>query len=215
MCVYRYLVLLLSAGLAVKTARRPSVLVTGALGAGKSTVRQLFTELEVPTLDLDEVAAEVRQQYQPQIVAHFGEHILREGELDRKKLREIIFEHKEEKLWLEALLHPPIWEYVELWTQDVQAPYACIFMPLVTPQPPPITYARLCTVKADLDRCRQRVCSRDQITPELFAAMTASQQAAFSDHLIDDVIDNNGSKVELQQQVLALHRRYLLAFTAC
>ena len=45
------------------------------------------------------------------ITEHYGEQILQEdGSLDRRALRNIIFNDDEERRWLEALLHPLIKE---------------------------------------------------------------------------------------------------------
>jgi len=88
--------------------------LTGGIGSGKSTVARLFGDLGVHWVDADDVAREVVEPGTPalaRIAEHFGNQILTpEGALDRAQLRGIVFEKKEERVWLEALLHPIIRE---------------------------------------------------------------------------------------------------------
>ena len=69
--------------------------LTGGIGSGKSTVTQLFENLKVPVIDADIIAHQLVAIGQPaliQIQETFGDTILnRDGSLDRKALREIVF----------------------------------------------------------------------------------------------------------------------------
>ena len=85
--------------------------LTGGIGSGKSTVSALFSSLGIPIVDADVVAREVVQKGSPallEIKKHFGDSILREGELNRARLRELVFSNESEKKWLNGLLHPLI-----------------------------------------------------------------------------------------------------------
>lgn len=75
--------------------------LTGGIGSGKTTVSDLFAELGVEVIDADIVARHVVEKGTPllaQIVEHFGEDILNaEKELDRAKLRQMVFNNDTEK----------------------------------------------------------------------------------------------------------------------
>ena len=84
--------------------------LTGGIATGKSTVVKTFREYGFPIVDGDEVAREIVEIGQPALTAieaEFGEEVLLEnGELDRKKLGQIIFSHPEKRQVLDQLLDP-------------------------------------------------------------------------------------------------------------
>ena len=69
--------------------------LTGGIGCGKTTVSKLFQDLGVPVIDADEIARQVVQPGEPaleDVINTFGQDYLTDhGELDRKKLRDLIF----------------------------------------------------------------------------------------------------------------------------
>ena len=86
--------------------------LTGGIGSGKTTVANCFAELGIELVDADLAARDVVKPGSPalaEIAARFGEEILlADGSLDRAALRAIVFADEEQRLWLEALLHPLI-----------------------------------------------------------------------------------------------------------
>jgi dephospho-CoA kinase len=79
--------------------------LTGGIGSGKSTVAALFEQRGAPIIDADVVAREVTAPDKPafaSIVKHFGPNIIfQDGQLDRAKLRSLIFSDSKQRLWLE------------------------------------------------------------------------------------------------------------------
>src|SRR3990167_4504947 len=115
--------------------------LTGGIGSGKSTVADRFAEHGAPIIDTDIIAREVTEPNQPaleQIKSHFGAAIIAtDGTLDRKKLRDYIFEHPHERLWLEKLLHPLILAQVKHLIQTTRsAPYCIVVIPLLAESKP-------------------------------------------------------------------------------
>ena len=86
--------------------------VTGGIGSGKSAATEIFSSLGIKIVDADVLSRVPVQKGESgllEIEKRYGKEILlSSGDLDRKKLREIIFEKEEEKDWLENLLHPLI-----------------------------------------------------------------------------------------------------------
>ncbi len=86
--------------------------LTGGIGCGKSTVSNYLATLGARVLDGDRVAREVVQPGEPglaRVVAHFGpEMLLPNGQLDRARLGQLVFSHENQRLALNALLHPLI-----------------------------------------------------------------------------------------------------------
>jgi dephospho-CoA kinase len=88
--------------------------LTGGIGSGKTTIRQLIESLGILTLDADAIGRELVAPNQPglvKIVQAFGSDVLTEqGELNRAALRQRILEDPDAKHKLEAILHPMIRE---------------------------------------------------------------------------------------------------------
>jgi len=89
----------------------------GGIGSGKSTVSQLLHELGAVVLDADKVGHEA---YRPntetwlEVVAAFGRQILApNGEIDRKKLGEIVFSGPESLTRLNQIVHPRMYEMMK------------------------------------------------------------------------------------------------------
>ncbi|WP_410983462.1 dephospho-CoA kinase [Bacillus cereus] len=86
--------------------------LTGGIASGKSTVSQMFREMNIPVIDADIIAREVVEQGKEaykEIVEVFGEGVLQvDGELDRQKLGSIVFHNEEKRLQLNKIVHPAV-----------------------------------------------------------------------------------------------------------
>jgi len=95
-----------------KLQRRTGIGLTGGTATGKSTVGNILRKLGYVVIDADQLAREAVKQGSKglaQIVSEFGGSILREnGDLNRKKLGQIIFNDSEQKAKLEKIVHPLI-----------------------------------------------------------------------------------------------------------
>ncbi|OGT68079.1 MAG: dephospho-CoA kinase, partial [Gammaproteobacteria bacterium RIFCSPLOWO2_02_FULL_42_9] len=104
-----------------------TIVLTGGIGSGKSTIAKIFQEYDIATIDADEIAHEICSPQRPVlkiIQQKFGEKIINpDGALNRTKLRRIIFKNKEDKNWLERLLHPIIYQTMDQRLQSAKSPY--------------------------------------------------------------------------------------------
>ncbi len=91
--------------------------LTGGIATGKSTVMQLFREMGFLTVDTDTLANEATRAGQKafdKIVNLFGKEILdKNGELDKKKLRDLILKDEDAKKQLEAIVHPHVFRKLD------------------------------------------------------------------------------------------------------
>ena len=91
--------------------------VTGGIGSGKTAVTNIFSKLDVDIIDADLASRKAVLKGSPplkKIKEKFGKNILlQDGNLNRAKLREIIFKEKKQKVWLEKLLHPQILKIIK------------------------------------------------------------------------------------------------------
>jgi dephospho-CoA kinase len=190
------------------------VALTGGIGAGKTTVANLFSKHGVPIIDADVIARELTELGQPafmDIVDHFEEKILRsDGTLDRAKLRDVIFAHSEARKWLEALLHPLIRTEIERQMARITAPYCIVVIPLLFEVQPYAFIKRFLVVDASEETQIKRVTDRDKTSMTKAQAILKTQiDRAERKALAHDVIHNDGTLADLEPQVEKLHQMYL------
>ena len=195
--------------------RRLRIGLTGGIASGKSTVARRFVELGVPVIDADEAARTVVAPGTPglaQVVQRFGSGVIDgNGTLDRRALRNLIFDDPTSRRDLEALLHPLIRASMERSADAVGGPYLVMAIPLLIEGGSRDRVDRVLVVDTDENIQLQRVLSRDGGSLEQARAILASQ-ASRADRLAaaDDVLLNTGSVTELRQAIDRLHERYLL-----
>ena len=193
--------------------------LTGGIGSGKSTVARLFGELGVHWVDADDVAREVVEPGTPalaEIAEHFGDEILTsEGALDRAQLRTIVFQEPEERVWLEALLHPIIREELirQLNPENYQLPYVLLVSPLLLETDQHELVDRIIVIDVpkavQLERTMARdTNSREQVERIISAQMSREDRLARA----DEVIDNDRPLDDVTRQVRELHERLLVEF---
>jgi len=188
--------------------------LTGGIGSGKSTVAELFAEKNVPIIDTDIISRQIIQPEQPafkEVVNHFGKSILQpDQQINRKLLREIIFNKPAEKVWLENLLHPIIRAEMVKQINSHYTPYCIAVIPLLIESKFNPMVQRILVVDATEDLQLARVKQRDSLSDEL-ASSILKTQASRVERLkcADDIINNNGKLNDLKLQVQKLHLNYL------
>lgn len=187
--------------------------LTGGIGAGKSTVAEIFASLGVPVFDADLVAREVVEPGAPalaEVVGAFGPGVLGpDGRLDRAHLRTRIFADDTARTRLEAILHPRIRARMEALARATDAEYCLLVIPLLVERGQRHLVDRVLVVDAPESLQVERVCARDGVTPEAARAILRTQ-AARAERLAaaDDVVRNTGATARLRREVEALHHRY-------
>ena len=194
--------------------------VTGGIGSGKTTVCNLFHELfTIPVIDADIIAKDVVKKNQPAlqaIVAEFGEDILtHSGELDRPKVKKLVFSHPAKRKILEKIVHPEVRNEMRLQISRVNKSYCLLSVPLIAESTDKSIFDRILVVDCDEKIQMARVMSRDRLANETVVAIMRAQ-ASREDRLViaDDVIINNGPTSQLNEQVQLLHETYLDLFNA-
>lgn len=82
--------------------------LTGNIGAGKTTVAKIFRKMGARVIEADKIGKLLlqREEIKKKVVQEFGEGIIKEGEIDPRKLREKVFKNKNNLKKLEEILHP-------------------------------------------------------------------------------------------------------------
>lgn len=195
--------------------------LTGGIGSGKSTIAQAFQERGIVTIDADETAREMVEPGKPAlqaVIKRFGETIVKtDGTLKRNKLSEIIFQHPDERDWLNALLHPLIKERMLKQADLAAGPYVILCVPLLLESGWEAMFDRILVIDIDeITQC-QRACSRDKKTSEQIKKIMASQLSRSARlEAADDKIDNHGTIFDVKKQINYFHQLYTkMAYEQC
>lgn len=181
------------------------VALTGGIGSGKSMVGQMFADLGAVVVDSDQLAREVVERGSDgfdQVVATFGDGVLKNGDLDRAYLATLIFGDTAKRVQLEQITHPLI---RKAFTKVIEAAgEKNIIMnqiPLLVESKNNYKFDHIITVTADenirSERLRKKGFSSQQIQQRMQAQASDSKREAIS----DTVITNNESESELRDQV--------------
>ena len=193
--------------------------VTGGIGSGKSAATAEFEKLGITVVDADVVARQVVMPGTPclqAIAEHFGDAILTaDRELNRKALRQRVFSNPEEKEWLNKLLHPAIRQELISQLEQADSPYVILSAPLLLENGLEKYCQRVLVVDVPESLQISRTIHRDD-SPKSEVEAIMKAQLSRNERLkrANDVLNNDGSLEQLEQQVLQLHQRYLAATVA-
>lgn len=188
--------------------------VTGGIGAGKTAVTDVFEEQNVEVVDADVISRNIVAKGSDtlsKVAAAFGEEILTEkGELNRSKLREIIFADEAAKITLNQIMHPAIREAIERELYQAKTPYVILSAPLLLENGLDKLVSRVLVVDVPEETQLSRASSRDGVSVSQIGAIMQSQISR-SDRLLkaDDVLDNSGVMEDILPKVMELHAKYL------
>jgi dephospho-CoA kinase len=188
--------------------------LTGGIGSGKSAAADEFAKLGASIVDADAIAHELTQAggaAVPGVEKIFGKTFIRDGAMDRKRMRDHVFAHPAAKRELEELLHPLIREESQRRIAAAPGAYVVHVVPLLVESP---DYRRrvdrVLVVDAPEEIRVARVQARSGLSPDEVRAIIRTQVPS-AERLAagDDVIDNGGDRDALRNQVAALHQKYL------
>lgn len=188
--------------------------LTGGIACGKSTVSAYLRQKGISVIDADLVAREVVEPGTmglQQIKEVFGwQYICPDGTLNRQLLGKKVFADPEALQQLNAIMKPLILEQLQLQIEDAQD-VVVLDAPLLLEdeqyhQLADIVWVVTAAPAVQLERLMQRNgYSRQQAQERIDAQMTEQQRLAYS----DGVIQNNGSILQIQQQVDGLLHKVL------
>ena len=188
--------------------------LTGGIGSGKTAVSDTFKSLGIDIVDADVSSRLVVEKGQPaldEIQAHFGDGILdSENNLDRAKLREIIFKNPQERVWLEKLLHPKIAKHIKDQLENSDSPYCILVSPLLLETEQKSYCSFVLVVDVPEESQIARTAKRDGVSEEQVKNIISAQiDREKRLKQADEIIINDGSMEELKEKVVVLHTKYL------
>lgn len=188
--------------------------LTGGIGSGKTAVSDRFRALGINIVDADIASRIVVEPGKPALKAiqkHFGATVIQaDGSLDRAIMREKVFKDKQERKWLEQLLHPLINEEIRTELATSASPYTLLVSPLLIETGQSRFTQRILVVDVPLEQQIERTMARDNNSEEqvrnIIKAQTSREERVAS---ADDIIVNDQDIDQLDRSVSELHTKYL------
>ena len=179
--------------------------LTGGIGSGKSLAAEYFADLGALVTDADQLARAVIERGSTgfdEVVAVFGDSILKNGEIDRRALGELIFKDSALKSKLEAIIHPRVRSEFEEAVASLEGDQILIYeIPLLFETGGAARFDSVITVEANMDERIARLLKKglhiSEIEGRIAAQATREQRVSIADF----VIENNGTQDELLRKV--------------
>ncbi len=186
--------------------------LTGGIGSGKSTIAREFEKLGIETVDSDLIAHEVVAAGEPalaEIAAHFGEDVLLpNGQLDRARLRTLVFEQPQQRQWLENLIHPLVRARTLAQLAAACSPYVLLVSPLLLETDQHQLVNHIIVVDVPVRTQIERTVARDQNTEAQVQAIIDAQMAReLRLAKADTVIDNSQHPTAVATAVKAVDQK--------
>ncbi len=188
--------------------------LTGLIGSGKSLVADYFAQLGVEIIDTDAISHILTSSNGgaiQKIKSKFGsEFITVNQDLNRDKMRNLVFKNMQARKDLEQIIHPLIYEVVEEQIYKSSSCYVIVVVPLLFNS---LNYLKLITRSIFID-CEEeiiikRVIKRSKIGLDILKSILLVQMPREEQIVMaDDIILNNGSMVNLKKQVRSLFLFY-------
>jgi len=183
--------------------------LTGGIASGKSMVADALAARGAIIIDADVLAREVVEPGTPALAAiidRFGAQVLRDGQIDRARLAQIVFADPHARRDLERIVHPAVRaRAAELERAAGDAAVVVHVIPLLVETGQHEDFDVVVTVDADQETQIQRLMVRNGFTrAEAESRIAAQASREERRRAADVVVDNTGSLTQLREQIDAL-----------
>ena len=179
--------------------------LTGGIGAGKSSVAENFAHLGAVVVDADHlarIAIERGSEGFDEVVLRFGESILRNGDIDRKALAEIVFSDENARKDLEGIIHPRVRDLFIGVVANLEHDQILIYeIPLLVETSSQGNFDFIITVEADLELRKERLLKRGMYISEINRRIDSQASESSRVAVADAVIRNDGDEDTLLRAV--------------
>ncbi len=185
--------------------------LTGGIVSGKSTVSEMFRQLGAQVIDADQIAHTIvspGEKAWHSIVEYFGKEILiKNQQINRKKLAKIVFADKKKLEMLNSITHPEIMAVINRRICQLKSNYnqdlICIIdAPLLFEANLADRMDKIIVVFISQEEQTKRLLLRDNFTEEEALRRIQSQIPLTSKlSWADYVIDNSFSREQTKKQV--------------
>ena len=193
---------------------KPKVIViTGSIGTGKSTALDIIKELGFTVLDSDKIVHEgynIGSDLYYRIIEHFGDKILKDEKIDRRKLGRIVFNNEEKLHELNNLVHGYVYNKLKEGIENCYDNVIFLDIPLIleTKDIHETIYDEIWLIYVSEEIQRKRLTERalrenknQEDVLKIIDKQISIEEKVF---LVDEVINNEGTVEELKENIKAL-----------
>lgn len=176
--------------------------ITGNSGSGKTIISKILAEkINAKIIDADKIAKEMtsnKTKYLKEIIEIFGQDILQDDKLNRKKLAEIIYKNKIKKHQLDKLTYKYVAKEIQEQAINQKSKNVIIDAPLLFES----GLNKICEINIAVIAKKsikiERICKRDETDKKTAKARIAIQRKEkYYTRKADYVLENNGRIEEI------------------
>jgi dephospho-CoA kinase len=179
--------------------------LTGGIGSGKSLAAQFFSQLGAIVIDADQLARSAIERGSEgfdEVLLRFGDTVLKNGDIDRVALGQIIFENPEAKKDLEEIIHPRIRAEFEEAVASLNPGQIMVYeIPLLVETKAADRFDFVITVESDAELRKQRLRARGMFHSDIEKRMASQATEEQRRAIADCVLINDGTEDDLLRQV--------------
>ena len=181
------------------------VALTGGIGSGKSTVGQIFGDLGAIVTDSDQLARDVVERGTTgfdQIIAAFGDEVLKNGDLNRAALADLVFKDPAKRKQLEQVTHPLIRKAFAKIVESANGDSIVVNqIPLLVESNHDYKFDHVITVSASETVRIERLLKRGMNLTQIQQRLQAQSNDAQREKISDSIIRNDNSQADLLSDV--------------
>ena len=179
--------------------------LTGGIGCGKSLAAQYFAELGALVIDADQLARAAIERGSDgfdEVVTIFGDGILKDGNIDRRALGDLIFKDPTAKAQLENIIHPYVRREFEEAVASLKGDQVLVYeIPLLVETGAHQRFDVVITVESEMEKRVARLRGRGMHISEIEGRIAAQATREQRIEVADFLIENDGTEDELLRQV--------------
>jgi dephospho-CoA kinase len=185
--------------------------ITGGIGSGKTTIANLFKELNVPVYNADDEAKKIMNSgvVRDQILDLLGKQAYSEGVLNRDFVRKAIFDNNSLRQKLNAIVHPEVSKHFKKWVLEQKQPYILKEAAIIFEAGLEHQYDCIITVIADKEERLKRLLERPGLTAESIEKIMSAQWSDEEKIKRSDFVIINNDLQQAEGQVIEIHRQLL------
>ena len=171
-------------------------------------VANYFFSLGAEIIDADQLARQAIERGSDgfdEVVAAFGDSILKDGDIDRRALGQIVFADSQKRKLLESIVHPRVQQGLADVRKSLKDGEILIYeIPLLVETNAKSKFDLVITVEAPLEQRIDRLSKRGLLNSEIEKRIASQASPEERRGVADIVIENDGSQEELLRKVEAI-----------